>query len=257
MTCLGRVARAGSGMRWRRVVFGHWPVRDPVPLLERLPREVTLDRHGGTPWISVVALEISGPGPVGRHQQVNVRTYVRGPCGPGIYVLEARVDRLRALGPRLLGQPYRHDPRAGVSVDGDALEVRRADEVLRGQVLDARTHPTRVGHGSLDEFLVERYWAYSHVPMIGGCAVRVVHPPWEVRAAELVSPSLGTSERAHVSAGVDAQVAEVVRLAPDAPRERALPYRENVALRGRPQSRSTTWTSRHSSIPAGSAPSAP
>jgi uncharacterized protein len=244
LTCLGRIARAASSMRWRRVVFGHWPVRDPFPLLERLPRELDLDRHRGCPWISVVALAMHGPAPLGRYQQINVRTYVRGPRGPGIFVLEARVDRLRALAPRLLGQPYRHDPRAAVALDDDALEVRRGDEVLTGRLLDGGAHPERAAPGSLDEFLVERYWNYARVPLAGLLAVRVAHPAWELAPAELTCPALGPSGRAHLSPGVDVVVAEVVRLAADAPRERASPaprpYREEAALRERPHSRSTS-----------------
>jgi hypothetical protein len=58
--------------------------------------------------------------PLLRYDQVNFRTYVHGPAGPGLWLLETRVSHPLALGARLLGMPYHLDTSL-------SLEVRQGD----------------------------------------------------------------------------------------------------------------------------------
>ena len=108
-----------GAMRWRQTFFVHWLVPADT-LTPRLPRGVTLDRWRGHAVASLSAIDVEGPAPrallqtpvahLFRYRQLNLRTYVEGPEGPGLTLLETRIDRVTwALGARLAGMPYHLD----------------------------------------------------------------------------------------------------------------------------------------------------
>lgn len=177
--------------RWEDILFAHWrvPARELKP---RLPEGVTLDLHKGRAWASLVALNAIGPvpkpltnpgfEPILGYAQVNVRTYVNGPHGPGIVLLDTRVNSMiAALGASLLGQPYRYA--AGMTVDRG---VTRQRIVVPGGDVDASIAsgaPATTVDGTLASFLVDRFVVYGALP--GGTlyAARIEHEPWLLRDA--------------------------------------------------------------------------
>jgi hypothetical protein len=171
-------------MRWLHPVFLHWPM-SPIHLARRLPDGVELDLYDGHAWMSLVALAVDGPVPgpllplarLQRYRQINLRTYVTGARGPGLFVFETRVDRLIAMAARALGAPYRLDRRVRVEVAGTRVDVHTGEAAVSARVEDAE--PMRPARG-LDAFLLERYWTYQRLPGGPVVALRVEHEPWRV-----------------------------------------------------------------------------
>ncbi|HEY6169874.1 MAG TPA: DUF2071 domain-containing protein, partial [Verrucomicrobiae bacterium] len=108
--------------------------------------------------------------PIATHDFLNVRTYVRHDGESGIHFMTEWLSSQLAvhLGPRSFGLPYR----LGQIQFHHDLEAA----LIRGRVRDARTggvfayhaefaHCSTVGpcpQGSLDEWLMERYTAFTH-----------------------------------------------------------------------------------------------
>lgn len=231
--------------RWQNNFFAHWQLADKLyePLL---PTKLTLDTWNGSSYLSLVGLHAIGPAPkrvvqsrigarMGYHQ-VNLRTYVTGPRGPGIFLLETRVDRVVGMGGRALGMPYHIDRRLELEVDEELLWLRGESFALQGHVTGAL--PALAQPGTLDHFLLERYWVYSVVGdrLIG---VRVEHPAWmttPVRLSTRLSPEtfgLGGDEdtvSAHYAEQVDVAITaidtlgRVIRLRAEAEAQDCLPF---------------------------------
>jgi uncharacterized protein YqjF (DUF2071 family) len=180
---------------WLRAVFLHFEVDAGV-----LQREVPfqLDLHQGRAYISLVAFtmqdmrpRIGGPlaallfKPIATHGFLNVRAYVKHEGETGIYFLAEWLSNPLSLrlGPPLFGLPYRFG----------RLEYRHEHEngELHGLVT-ARNESTRLEYdsridpaaafrpcdsGSLDEFLMERYSAFTATRSMRRF-FRIWHPPW-------------------------------------------------------------------------------
>ncbi|MCB1237861.1 MAG: DUF2071 domain-containing protein [Verrucomicrobiae bacterium] len=182
---------------WDAALFLHFEV-SPEKLRPWVPFE--LDRfENGRAFVSLVAFTMrrlrlargGAPGrwmfrPIATHPFLNVRTYVRGNGGvePGIHFLrEWLPNRLACLlGPPIFGLPYRwgwldyrHDFGAGriageVRAEGARLAYRGT--IPAGSVAG----PCRAG--TLDEFLLERYTAFTVRGRRRGF-FRVWHEPWD------------------------------------------------------------------------------
>jgi hypothetical protein len=121
--------------------------------------------------------------PITTHELLNVRTYVRSGDEPGIYFLAEWVpNRLSAwLGPRTFGLPYRfgrlhyeHSLQTGV-LRGTVADRRGRFRYAAGVEQGVEYRPC--APGSLDEFLLERYTAYT----LRGRRrklFRIWHAPW-------------------------------------------------------------------------------
>lgn len=185
---------------WRHMLFVHYRV--PAVILQpHVPHP--LDLHDGSAWISLVffMLENMRPpctGAIGRalcrpiseHPFLNVRTYVRAEAGPGIHFLAEWIpNRLSAwLGPRTYGLPYRLgsfdcDLAGGtggvgcVSVTDPALGARL------GLSFPVQPEPLVTAMpGTTDEFLLERYAAYTYRNGVHRC-FRVAHASWRFHRA--------------------------------------------------------------------------
>jgi uncharacterized protein YqjF (DUF2071 family) len=194
---------------WLRAVFIHYEVQP-----DTLQREVPfpLDLHEGRAYLSLVAFTMRDMRPrfggrltaallrpVATHGFLNARAYVKHRGEPGIYFLaEWLPNRLSLLlGPPLFGLPYRH----GI------VEYQHEHErgILQGTVA-ARNNSLRLEYsaeigahesfypceaGSRDEFLMERYTAFT----ANGSRkrkFRIWHPPWPQRpiAIEILDNSL-------------------------------------------------------------------
>jgi uncharacterized protein YqjF (DUF2071 family) len=209
-------------MRWRQTFYIHWLV--PADTVEpRLPRGVTLDRWHGHAAASLVAIDVEGPAPrkllqtpmahLFRYRQLNLRTYVEGPEGPGIALLETRIDRLTyALGARLAGMPYHLDRRLAYEVHASSLSLRARGLQLEGLVSDAGAGALLPG--SLEHFASERYRAYAQLPVGRTLCVQIAHEPWRSRRVHLTTPvtpaSLGLASDAQPASAHLCEDVEVV-----------------------------------------------
>ena len=177
-------------MRWTNVVFLHWDV-SPASIADWVPPWLELDVRRRRAFVGVVAMDAQGPalrmpfGIVGRlpsYSQVNVRTYVHGPQGSGIYLHRTSVGSVvAAAGARLLGQPYTPE-RAHVDVQGERVAVDAPTVSFLGSPVPGAV-PAHAW--DIERFLLERYVVYGELP--GGIPyyVRVRHAPWLVRRFEL------------------------------------------------------------------------
>lgn len=183
-------------MRWRQTFFVHWLV--PADTLRaRIPAGVTLDRWRGHAVASLVAVDVEGPAPrallrtpmaqLFRYRQLNLRTYVDGPEGPGMTLLETRIDRITlALGARLAGMPYHLDRRLAFEVRSASLALRARGLAVDGLVADAP--PQTLQPGTLEHFADERYRLYAQLPVGRTLCVQLAHPSWRARPVRLQAP---------------------------------------------------------------------
>lgn len=192
---------------WMSALFVHYEV-EPVRLQAGVP--FPLDVRDGKAYVSVVAFSqerlrlrfafggvtlrrCSGQANwVGRcfanHEFLNVRTYVCRESESGIFFLAEWVPKWVTTwiaGP-MFGLPYRFG----------RLEYQYGDRVVRGCVRDSGTrfrcrferdgtkHPVPCERGSLDEFLLERYVAFTE--WRGRRRMfRVEHEPWPQTRVEV------------------------------------------------------------------------
>ena len=180
---------------WTRAVFLHYRVA-PEILCPQVPYE--LDTRDGWAYVSLVAFEMlrlrprAGgrclewlSSPIGNHGFLNVRTYVRHQREPGIYFLvEWLPNRLSvSIGRRLFGLPYRfaeldyhHDHKAG-TLFGSVAEPRRSASLRWDSGIDSGPQFVPCEPHSLDEFLLERYTAFTERHGVQRL-FRVWHEPW-------------------------------------------------------------------------------
>lgn len=215
-------------MRWSNGVFAHWDVA-PERLAGWVPPWLSLDQRRGRVFIGVVSLVAQGPAPLPwklvrrlpAYAQVNVRTYVTGPQGPGILLRKTSVGSvLAALGARLVGQPYVPE-RAHIEKHDSRLEVESAPFSFIGEALAGE--PERPG--GVERWLLERYVVYARLP--GGVPyhTRVKHEPWRVRRMRVDLCETRVSETRGAPPGgvllAEPVDAEIVTFAPERPPWRA------------------------------------
>jgi uncharacterized protein YqjF (DUF2071 family) len=185
---------------WLQAVFIHFEV-DATALQSEVPYPLDLwDNHA---FVTLVAFTLRGMRPrvggklaallfqpIASHGFLNVRAYVRHRKEPGIYFLAEWMNNpLSArLGPLLFGLPYRlgklnydHVPenaRLSGTVTGKPGRLAYESDVAPS----APCAPCPAG--SLDEFLLERYTAFTFrptrlpFPTARSAFFRIWHPPW-------------------------------------------------------------------------------
>ena len=178
---------------WERALFMHFGM-DAEMLQRVVPFE--LDLRAGRAFVSLVAFTMRGmrfrfggaplarlTRPVATHHFLNVRTYVRHDGEPGIYfITEWLSNWLSAqLGPLLYGLPYHHAK----------INYRHApaEKIFAGNVasrngnfgytaeFSSEENFAPCTEGSPDEFLLERYTAYTARDPVRRL-FRIWHPPW-------------------------------------------------------------------------------
>lgn len=182
--------------RWDRAVFIHYAA-DPATLQRDIPFE--LDLRDGRAFVSVVAFTLSRMRPrmggrfgewifkpIGTHEFLNIRTYVRH-CGePGIYFLAEWLNNRASvlLGPRSFGLPYRfgHIDYQHNEVLHGAVEARDGQLDYIGKICANKFEPCDAG--TLTEFLLERYTAFTQHGQRARF-FRVWHAPWSQTTAEI------------------------------------------------------------------------
>lgn len=184
---------------WTEVVFLHFEV-DAATLQREVP--FRLDLFGGRAFVSLVAFTLTDMRPrfggkltrwlfqpFGTHRFLNVRTYVRERAHAGIYFLAEWLDAPwlnLVAGPALYGLPFRcgrlnyqnHPVQGRV---GGAVCDRAGALAYSGMVA---SRPRRSEAASCDEFLVERYRAFTLRGDRRGW-FPVSHPPWELASVAL------------------------------------------------------------------------
>lgn len=175
--------------RWSDLLFLHWNV-EPECVQATLPEGLEVDCHEGRAWLGVVPFFMQkvrprflpSVGPISNFLELNLRTYVHDASGrPGVwfYSLDASQPVAVRLGRKLFHLPY-HDAamsaeRSEGLVDyhchrrGTAPSERSCFRYGPGEPLD-RPEP-----GSLEYFLLERYYLFSARPDSGRLFAGQVH----------------------------------------------------------------------------------
>jgi uncharacterized protein len=180
-------------MVWHDVCFAHWRA-DGERLERRLPPGVTLDRHLGDAWLTVVPFRMSGiharfmptmPG-FASVPEINLRTYVRvgNVRGVWFFSLDAASPLVVRSARMTTALPY-FDAR--IKTSEDAARISYASERTSRNVAEgcfrANYDVPSVEHtveaGSLEAFLHERYAFFG---WRGGRIVcgEVLHRPWTI-----------------------------------------------------------------------------
>jgi uncharacterized protein len=179
---------------WHDLLFAHWPV-PPKSVESRLPAGIELDVFDGDAWIGIVPFRMTNVAPRGvpslpgisEFPEINVRTYVKAGCRPGVYFFS--LDAASAFAVRaarlLLNLPYY---RASIAVtnradaiefesqrDGEAASFRATYKPLGERFVAAQ--------GSLEYFLTERYCLYHFDRRRRPYRLEIHHPPWKLRTA--------------------------------------------------------------------------
>jgi uncharacterized protein YqjF (DUF2071 family) len=205
------LSRAGEPLfyaKWDNVAFIHYET-DPQELQSCVPYD--LDCYHGRAFVSLVAFTMRGMRPrfggrigelllrpIATHNFLNVRTYVRYKGEPGIYFMrEWLSSRMAAwLGPWSFGLPYRsgrieYQPSRGYGLAGahePRQEWRGKVEASAGSFHFCTTFRRNdfdvCAPESLDEFLLERYTAFTHFRKRRRF-FRIWHEPWEQGPAQI------------------------------------------------------------------------
>jgi uncharacterized protein len=182
---------------WTKLLFLHWSF-DPEQLRPELPRALELDTFDGRAWIGITPFTMSGirptflpavPGLSDTHE-LNVRTYVHRDGVPGVWFFSLDADNALAVAAARAAfrLPYFH---AEMSLEESDATVsfrsrRKGDE--SPPTLEARwtrTDPLPpLEPGTLDFFLIERYWLYA-ADESRLLRARIHHEPWPLCRAEV------------------------------------------------------------------------
>lgn len=190
---------------WERTLFMHFEV--PANVLQRhLPFE--LDLFEGRAFVSLVAFTMRGLRParggeisrrlfamLGEQRFLNVRTYVRHDGETGIHFLTEWISQLLCVpfGPVTYGLPYRWGKLAFAHADQQGMVRGRVESQRDGSALEYAAHPADGNEGwqfhipdpgSLDEFLLERYTAFTQHGKRRRL-FRIWHEPWRSARAEV------------------------------------------------------------------------
>ena len=177
---------------WGNLVMVSWLV-DSALVQKRMPPECTPDLWDGRAVLSLVGVEFSNVVVKGiswpwhdRFPEVNLRTYVLGPNGPGVVFFGELVPKLLVArrARKSYGEPYekrkvRMEKRVRHSEPEAAYEWEVGARTFRISVrAETQAHP--VPAGSLEEFLLHRSRGYN--AFRGGTTYEVWHEPWAMRA---------------------------------------------------------------------------
>lgn len=217
-------------MRWRHLLFAHWPV-DVAAMRALVPAELEIDTFEGRAWVGLVPFTMEDVSPrfvprfpggvrgVTDFHECNVRTYVHprgmkddpaanGSAGVWFFSLDA-ASRIAVWGARrFFGLPY-FNARMHLQRDGDVIDYR----VERAGVTEPPEHAPSLHcrwralealppsqPGEIAHFLTERssLYAMKRGHLHRG---RIAHKPWPLRRAELLS--LDDSLIAAAGIGID------------------------------------------------------
>jgi uncharacterized protein YqjF (DUF2071 family) len=225
------MGKAIGFQRWDSLLFVHYAV-PPAVLRPLIPARLELDTFGEQAYVSLTPFTVKRarlyplpplPG-ISEFHELNVRTYVRFQgVDPGVWFfsLEAASPLAAALARASVRLPYYYADISRERRDDDfRYSCRRRPPGARDGMLSASWQVTggeRVAEpGTLEHFLVERYFLYSKALGRRLWRGQVAHPPWPLRTVENLRlqqtldradhlPLLGTPAATHYSEGVDVE----------------------------------------------------
>lgn len=179
---------------WIRPVFIHCEV-PAAELQSAVPFEIEL--FDGKAYVSLVAFTMQRMRPsfggrlgawlfkpIARNDYLNVRTYVRHQNEPGIYFLAEWMNNRFSvrLGPWTFGLPYRfgtlnYQSNHKTGVMSGVVRETPGEPSFTYHAKSAELEFTPCPAGSLDEFLLERYTAFT-AHRAKRRFFRIWHPPW-------------------------------------------------------------------------------
>ena len=204
---------------WDDLLFAHFAM-DPPTLRRLVPDALTLDLYDGVAWLTISPFCTSHMRPSGIpplpgisfFPQLNLRTYVTMQGKPGLFYFSADAANLSAVWSArvFFRMQYWH---AAIQVSGATIQARNSQErtihfrssrlhgpaAVNGPakfdvIYSPEGEPARARQGSLDEFLTERYCAYSWNRR-KYYRTEVHHQPWplqpagvEIRANSIADP---------------------------------------------------------------------
>ncbi len=204
--------------QWQRLTFVHWRY-DPGDVQAILPDGLTVDTFDGSAWVGLVPfhmIDVRPPfiatlHPLTTFPETNIRTYVRGSRGQGVWFCSLEITRLLgvAVARTLFGVPYTW---AEMSIDQTSERIRYASRRRwpnpRGasSLLEVEIGDRIDELGDLERFLTSRWATYSTLP--GGTLgwVPVEHEPWSLHSAEIRE----LSETLTVAAGLPPTTSETI-----------------------------------------------
>ena len=178
---------------WSDISFLHWPV-EPDLVDRVIPAGLEPDTHDGSAWVGLVPFRMVAIRPpvgpaipyLGTFPETNVRTYVVGPKGPGVWFHSLDASRLLPVAIARIGYrlPYFYSSMR-VEVDDRAA---RYNTIRRwpgprgtGGSVTVDIGPI-VAPSDLDTFLTARWRLYtSQRGKLYSAEVR--HPEWPLRSA--------------------------------------------------------------------------
>lgn len=188
--------------QWADIVWAHWRV-DAGAVSALLPPGVHADCYDGSAWVGFVPFEmrdlrlapagvrLPGIGSTASFSEVNVRTYVTGPDGPGVWFhsLDASSGLAVAVARSVWSLPYYSaDVRSQITTEERAWTVRRKDGPTGG--LRATLGPP-VGTDTLSAFLTARFRLYARLGRRHLLTAPIRHEPWQLRRATVENVDLG------------------------------------------------------------------
>lgn len=198
----GRAGKAGVldrvflSAEWRNLAMINYAI-DPAALGPLVPAGTELDSFGGVTYVSLVGFQflktrVMGiPFPFHRNfEEVNLRFYVRARSAEGwrrgvVFVRElvprwaiAFVARV-FYGEPYLALPMRHRIEETPPRFRAQYEWRRRGE-WESLGVAGEGGPQEIAAGSLEEFITEHYWGFTHRPS-NSTQYEVAHPRWRIR----------------------------------------------------------------------------
>jgi uncharacterized protein len=183
--------------RWADVTYLHWPL-PALDVARVLPPGLEVDTHDGLAWVGLVPFimrELRLPGVpalpwLSTFPEVNVRTYVVGPRGPGVWFCSLDAARLGGVLVALTGYGLQYRwARMRAARRGDELRFWSARRWPGPP--GARAHVgVRLGAAvespdALDQFHTNRWGLYTRMRGGGLAFAPVEHGPWRLRRADL------------------------------------------------------------------------
>ncbi|MEM1156831.1 MAG: DUF2071 domain-containing protein [Verrucomicrobiota bacterium] len=192
--------------RWEQLLFVHWEV-NPDLIQATLPEGLAVDTFEGKAYLGLVPFFMREVRPaflpslpwISDFMECNLRTYVVGPDGPGVwfYSLDCNQPIAVAVARHLFQLSYYH-----AEMQADRSEADWVDYITRRLYKSSLRHREKTSHyryragseqtarpvapGSLEFFLIERYQLYSsnfrrNILYSG----QVWHEPYQVIPAEV------------------------------------------------------------------------
>jgi uncharacterized protein YqjF (DUF2071 family) len=193
-------ARVIGYQRWSDLLFLHWRV-PPERIAASLPPGLELDLWDGAAWIGLVPFHMSGVRPwwlcavpgISEFHETNLRTYVTYRGQPGVWFFSLDASNWLAV------QVARR--RWHLNYHYSRMELLRSDEEIVYRCRRKSPSAPTIGMnatmrmpiepfaaalgGTLEHFLVERYFLYCHTPRGHLLRGQVHHPPYKIAAVEI------------------------------------------------------------------------